>query len=34
MMEILKFNFRGRDKIRFSNGEEIKEVSNFFIQVK
>ena len=35
MMEILKFNFRGRgDRVRFSDGEKVKEVSDFFIQVK
>ena len=35
MMEVLKFNFRGRgDRVSFSDGEEVKEVSNFFIQVK
>ena len=35
MMEVLKFNFRGRgDRVRFSDGEEVKEVSDFFIHVK
>lgn len=35
MMEVLKFNFRGRGyRVRFSEGEEVKEVSDFFIQVK
>jgi len=34
MMEVLKVNFRGRDNVRFSEGKEIKEVSDFFIQVK
>lgn len=34
MMEVLKVNFIGRDKVRFSDGEEIKEVSDFFMQVK
>ena len=34
-MEVLKFNFRGRgDQVRFSDGEEVKEVSDFFIEVK
>ena len=33
-MEVLQVNFRGRDKVKFTDGEEIKEVIDFFIQEK
>ena len=33
-MEVHKVTFIGRDKVRFSDGEEIKEVSDFFMQMK
>lgn len=29
MMEV---NFRGRDKVRFSDGEEVKEVNDFLFR--